>query len=141
MLTLLITLPRSRLALIKPPRFSNSSQENTDIESNSHSPITEEEVDASIASLQANIHHKRRVGELRYTSGQIVAYRPGPTTRKEIKELQERLESLYEYKSKLKKPARAPRVTYRKSAAVHTRYITIRQYGGELESEDDITTT
>ncbi len=70
-----------------------------------------------------------------------MAYRPGPTTRKEIKELQHRLEVLYEYKRKMKAAPRAPRVTYCKSAAVHTRNITIRQIGRFDETEHDNTTT
>ncbi len=118
---------------------STTSRENTDT-ALIH-PISEEDIDASIAILQANINHKQRVGEIRYSSGQIMAYRPGRTTRKEIKQLRSRLEGLYEYKRKMKTTARAPRVTCRKSAAVHTRNVTIRQIGGYDESEDDITTT
>ncbi len=90
-------LPRSKLADFKPTSTmsacaSTSSKDNTDTEL--ATTISEEDIDASISILQANICHKKRVGEIRYSNGQIMAYRPGPTTRKEIKELQKRLEGL-----------------------------------------------
>ncbi len=86
------TIPRSRLAQFVSTMSSKTSRDNTDTEL-PHT-ISGEDIDASISILQANTHHKKRVGEIQYSDGQILAFRPGPTTRKEIRGLQSRLEGL-----------------------------------------------
>ncbi len=100
------------------------------------------DLDAHIAITQAQIGHLKKAGRIQFIRSRAEAYRPNKSARKEIKDVTERLQLMYEAHCKAKQTnTPKPICPNRKTALYKVLNITNRQKGGQCDTECHIANT